>query len=156
MKKEMNKQKKPRRGFTLIELTIAMALLAVVSAVIVTFSVMTSNQADTNNIRSQFLNSVAELKNDLIKDFSRIDEREATFTVELNEEKTELTLKKKKEGSEPITIDVTERKNIDKIEFDIIEGTTGLLKIKVTNNTLKSTQTFTLISKTGGIFWTEP
>ena len=153
MKKEMNKQKKLRRGFTLVELAIAMGLLAIVSVVIVTFSSMTSKQADMNNTRSQFLDSVVNLKNDLTKDFSQIDEREATFTIELNEEKTELTLKK--EGSEPITINLTNYKSIDKIEFEIIEGT-SLLKIILTNNTLECTQTFTIMSKTGGKWKQEP
>ena len=142
---------KKNGGFTLVELTIVMALLVLVTGIIVSFTVLTGNHISESNLRSDFLNSTATLKNDLVKDFSEIDEKE-TFTVTVNDEKKILTVSKKDSLPEiSVEINLSNYTALDEIDFEIIEDS-HLLKIKLSNNTLKWEQTFTLMSKTNATF----
>ena len=110
-----------KRGFTLVELTIVMAITAIISVMIVSFSVLISAQVRKNNLRADFLESVITLRTDLQKQFA-----------ENNYEHSILSN------------DTTEYEYIDKIEFDI---KSQIVKVTVTNYTLQETQSFILISK---------
>ena len=149
--RELNKSNL-RRGFTLMELVIVMALMTVVSGMIVSFSVLMSKQLGTNGTRSNYMDSVIAIKNDLTVKFSENDEKDKTFTVETENEGIKIS----RQGVEDIIITPSDYRDVDEIKFDIIEGNTSLLKIKVINTELGAEQTFTLSSRTGASFQITP
>ena len=140
-----------RRGFTLVELVIVMALLTVVSGVIVTFSVMMSNQMGLNSTRVDFLDSAAMLRSKTITDFSKIDGKDITFTVS-GDGQTVTVESGSDEGS--MTVDAAAYDGIDEIDYEIIGGEegSGLLKITVKNTAASLEQSFTVYSRTGAVF----
>ena len=115
-----------RQGFTLVELTIVMAITAIISVMIVSFSALISAQVKKNNLRADFLESVISLRSDLQKKFAEID------SPTLNLENHGLSLDKEKYAY------------IDDVTF----STKGkILKVTVENETLGEKQSFILISK---------
>lgn len=141
-----------RRGFTLVELVIVMALLTVVSGVIVTFSVMMSNQMGLNSTRVDFLDSAAMLRSKTITDFSKIDGKDITFFVRRDGQTVIKVYSGSAEGS--MTVDAADYDGIDEIGFEIIGGEerSGLLKITVKNTAASLEQSFTVYSRTGAVF----
>ena len=117
-------QKPNRRGFTLVELTMVMAITAIISVMIVSFSTLISAQTRKNNLRADFLESVITLRTDLQKQF-------ADYNYDYNE------LSKYISGitEDDITIVSTPQE----------DG--KLIKITVTNTKLNESQSFTLLSK---------
>ena len=109
-----------------MELTMVMAITAIISAMIVSFSTLISAQTRKNNLRADFLESVMTLRTDLQKQFAEVD------TPELNIENHGLSLDKEK------------YKYIDEIKFDV-QG--KIIKVTLTNKKLSESQSFTLISK---------
>ena len=140
-----------RRGFTLVELVIVMALLTVVSGVIVTFSVMMSNQMGLNSTRVDFLDSAAMLRSKTITDFSKIDGKGIEFSVS-GDGQTVTVESGSAEGS--MTVSAADYDGIDEIDFEIIGGEerSGLLKITVKNTAASLEQSFTVYSRTGAVF----
>ena len=113
-----------KRGFTLVELTIVMAITAIISAMIVSFSVLISAQTRKNNLRADFLEAVIELRTDLQKQFaeSNYDYDNLSSCISgKNDENITITLDKQESGP--------------------------LIKITVTHTKLSESQSFTLISK---------
>ena len=112
----------------MVELTIVMAITAIISVMIVSFSTLISAQTRKNNLRADFLDSVIALRTDLQNEFAKID------TPELDIEN---------HGLSP---NLEEYENIDTIDF----STSGkIIKVTVTNTTLNESQSFILISKVG-------
>lgn len=151
-------RKSRNKGFTLAELVIVMALLAVVTVMIVSFSVLMSKQVGDNTARSSFLDSVVTLKSDLTNKLSTIDEKGATITVTVDNTAKELTFisnKADNKAENKFTYSFTDLKHVDEINLEIIEGadnTAPLLKIIVISTELNITQTFTLPSRTAAEF----
>ena len=147
-------RKSRNKGFTLAELVIVMALLAIVTVMIVSFSVLMSKQVGDNTARSSFLDSVVTLKSDLTNKLSTIDEKGATITVTVDNTAKELTFISNK-AENKFTYSFTDLKHLDEINLEIIEGadnTAPLLKIIVISTELNITQTFTLPSRTAAEF----
>ena len=132
----INRKRKPnKRGFTLVELTIVMAITAIISVMIVSFSVLISAQVRKNNLRADFLESVITLRTDLQKQFAEVDGREIT----ISEDKKTLTI-----DNPNFSFDWGKYKYIDETTFS---KSGKILKVTVTNDTLHETQSFILISK---------
>ncbi len=129
------------RGFTLIELTIVMAITAIIATMIVSFSVLISAQVKKNNIRADFINSVASLQTDLQKEFAAIDS-ETTFIVTENDKGIKF---------EDTTILLESYKYIDHIEIRVNEEK-NLLKIILSNDDLGEAQSFLIYSHCGANF----
>ena len=122
-----------RQGFTLVELTIVMAITAIISVMIVSFSALISAQVKKNNLRADFLESVISLRSDLQKKFAKVDNGNITVSPD--------------------------GKNIENLEYsfslesyayidDVTFSTNGkILKVTVENETLGEEQSFILISK---------
>ena len=123
----INKAKKlNKRGFTLVELTIVMAISAIISVMIVSFAVLISAQVKKNNLRADFLESVITLRTDLQKKFA---EDNSQFDIE----------------DPDFSFDLEEYEYIDDVDFSC-QG--KILKVVVKNESLNEEQSFVLISKT--------
>lgn len=115
-----------RQGFTLVELTIVMAITAIISVMIVSFSALISAQVKKNNLRADFLESVISLRSDLQKEFAKKD----SPTLDLE--------------NHGLSFDKEKYVYIDDVTF----STNGkILKVTVENETLGEEQSFILISK---------
>ena len=119
----------------MVELTIVMAITAIISVMIVSFSVLISAQVRKNNLRADFLESVITLRTDLQKQFAEVDGREIT----ISEDKKTLTI-----DNPNFSFDWGKYKYIDETTFS---KSGKILKVTVTNDTLHETQSFILISK---------
>ena len=131
----INKAKKlNKRGFTLVELTIVMAISAIISVMIVSFSVLISAQVKKNNLRADFLESVISLRSDLQKEFAKVDNGIITVSPDgKNIENPEFSF------------------SLEDYEFidDVTFSSSGkILKVIVKNDSLNEAQSFILISKT--------
>ena len=141
-----NPKKLNKRGFTLIELTIVMAISAIISVMIISFTTLISAQVKKNNLRADFMQSVIDFRTDLQIAFAEIDgtlldENGAplpyNFTVEEETIKIEDTA---------FEFSLSAYEYIDEVTFDV-EG--KILKVTVTNARLQENQSFILISKVG-------
>ena len=112
-----------RRGFTLVEITIVLAIAAIISVMIVSFSTLISAQVRKNNLRADFLESVITLRTDLQKQFADNNYDNSIFNNF-----------------------TTEYEDIDNIEF---EYSGDIVKVVAYNETLQESQSFILISKVG-------
>ena len=122
----INKAKKlNKRGFTLVELTIVMAISAIISVMIVSFAVLISAQVKKNNLRADFLESVITLRTDLQKQFALADNGNI-------------------ENNLP-SFDKEDYEYIDNVNFTMQENG-KILKVVVSNQKLGETQSFVLRS----------
>ena len=124
----INKNKKlNNQGFTLIELTIVMAITAIISVMIVSFSVLISAQVKKNNLRADFLEDVISLRSDLQKQFAEAESDNPEFKIENYQFST--------------------TENYQYIDDVTFSASGKILKVTVKNNSLNEEQSFILISK---------
>ena len=135
-----NRKKLNKRGFTLVELTVVMAITAIISVMIVTTATLISAQVKKNGLRADFMQSVVDFRSDLQIQFAEVDGTSPTFTV---------TEDNKSIQFENTTISLDSYEYIDRIE---IKTQGEILKVTLTNERLEESQSFVLISKTGGTF----
>ena len=145
-----NNKLRDRRGFTIFELIIALALLAIVSVCIVTFTTMASNQLSQVSARTAFLESAREFKSDFRTAFAEFDTLSAENPV-INEYQVATDGKEFKLNNQTL-IDLNEEdySEILTISFNI-NDTGKILKITLTSST-SNTYTFTVTSRTGSTF----
>ena len=145
-----NNKLRDRRGFTIFELIIALALLAIVSVCIVTFTTMASNQLSQVSARTAFLESAREFKSDFRTAFAEFDTLSAENPV-INEYQVTTDGKEFKLNNQTL-IDLNEEdySEILTISFNI-NDTGKILKITLTSST-SNTYTFTVTSRTGSTF----
>ena len=108
-----------------------MAITAIISVMIVSFSTLISAQTRKNNLRADFLDSVIALRTDLQNEFAENNYDGTTLSYESGK-----------------------YENIDTVVFSNITNTPitsadKIIKVTVTNNSLNESQSFTLISKVG-------
>ena len=134
-----------KRGFTLIELTIVMAITAIISVMIVSFTTLISAQVNKNGLRADFMEQVLTLRTDLQTEFAKVDGTvtEYHFTVDvvaktLNIENTSFTFT------------WNDYEYIDEMR---VSSNGNVAKITLINKDLQESQSFVLISKTGNIFF---
>jgi prepilin-type N-terminal cleavage/methylation domain-containing protein len=135
-----NRKKLNKRGFTLVELTVVMAITAIISVMIVTTATLISAQVKKNGLRADFMQSVVDFRSDLQIQFAEVDGTSPTFTV---------TEDNKSIQFENTTISLDSYEYIDRIE---IKTQGEILKVTLTNARLEESQSFVLISKTSGTF----
>ena len=70
-----------KRGFALVEMIIAMALLAIVSTMIVSFSTIAQSKAESQKSRYDFLEETSQIRQALSTWLSQIDEETTVCTV---------------------------------------------------------------------------
>ena len=133
-----------RRGSTLIELTITMALISIVSVMIVSFSALISQKTKENQKKYEFIEETSIVRDLLIDWLSSVDRKGNTVTVTENEiiftessyvsfdfETQTLTLKTE-------TWEKTHTlKSTETISFEAFDKDTG--DAKVTSNLMKCT-----------------
>jgi len=142
----MQRKKWQKKGFTLIELTVVIAVLAIISTVIVAFSSLISAQVTRNNARADFLKHAADFKTELQEQFALFD-RSATFTVVVDNENNVLQFSQTESG-ETHTFSFS---TYGEMELRVL--TSGsLLKCELKNSALQVTQTFVISSRCGAIF----
>ena len=133
-----NRKKLNKRGFTLVELTVVMAISAIISVMIITTATLISAQVKKNGLRADFMQAVVDFRSDLQIQFAEIDNGgEISIT---NEDKTI------KIDSNELSYDLEKYEYIDDITFDK-QG--DILKVVVSNRKLGESQSFILISKVG-------
>ncbi|MBE7080423.1 MAG: prepilin-type N-terminal cleavage/methylation domain-containing protein [Clostridiales bacterium] len=125
-----------KRGFTLVELTMVMAITAIISVMIVSFSTLISAQTRKNNLRADFLESVITLRTDLQKQFAE-DDNGSSISISADNKTLKI-------GNSDFSFPWEEYEYIDEHEFDI-NG--KIIKVTLTNKKLSESQSFTLISK---------
>ena len=135
-----------KRGFTLIELTIVMAITAIISVMIVSFTTLISAQVNKNDLRADFMEQVLTLRTDLQTEFAKVDGTvtEYHFTVDVVEKTLNIE-------NTSFTFTWNDYEYIDSIELSASENG-KILKVILTNSSLSESQSFVLISKTDGLF----
>ena len=133
-----NRKKLNKRGFTLVELTVVMAISAIISVMIITTATLISAQVKKNGLRADFMQAVVDFRSDLQIQFAEIDNGgEISIT---NEDKTV------KIDSDALFYDLKKYEYIDDITF---KKQGDILKVVVSNSKLGESQSFILISKVG-------
>lgn len=161
-RKENNKsQNNSRRGFTLIELIVAMAIIAIASVLIVTFTADSSSQVEETTARAEFYSTSQTLKDILRTKFAEID-KNTTFTVLFDNGSRKLIFidQNDTENTELIILDLANYQEIKSISLDIYTQTNGettdlsgkILKITLTSELENTDYTFVLTSRTGAVF----
>ena len=125
-----------KRGFTLIELTIVMAITAIISVMIVSFTTLISAQVNKNDLRADFMEQVLTLRTDLQVSFANVDNG-GEINVHNNIPKI---------GDKELSFKKESYEYIDDITF---EAKGDILKVVAYNEKLDETQSFVLISKVG-------
>ena len=70
-----------RRGFTIVELTVVLAVSAIVFAMVASFSVLVSGQVKRNRLRTDFLSAVSDCKLALQTKCAELDGANKTISV---------------------------------------------------------------------------
>lgn len=124
-----------RGGFTLVELTIVLLLVAILSTMTVSFSTLVSGYAKNNRAEYEFMEQCAKLKEELTLWVSMQDGTDVTFTVQNDSLQA---------GSETFTYTDTQIKSIT------YTANGNLIKCTVTG-TNGSEQAFVLYPRCGSI-----
>ena len=77
----MNNSSRDKGGFTLVELTIAIALVAILAAMIASFSVLMSNFAKSSTTEYTFLDDSSALKDKLTEWMAEEDSEGSVFLI---------------------------------------------------------------------------
>ena len=149
----MHNQKWRKKGFTLIELTVVIAVLAIISTVIVAFSSLVSAQVTRSNARADFLKHAASLKTDLQTAFAEVDAPETTFFVAVDNENNVISFQQDENG-EAQTFSFADYGEFEFSVFvqDLGAGSRSLLKCVMQNQSLGAKQTFLISSRCGSNF----
>ena len=138
MRKSLLRQ---RRGVTLVELTAVMAITAIISLMIVSFSTLISAQVKKNDTRADFLQDASSFRVAVQQYFSAIDESEKEFIVTVEENTLAF--------DDDNHFDFSSYKTVDGVA---VEANAQLLKITLTNDTLNTKQSFIIFSHCGASF----
>lgn len=154
------KQNNSRRGFTLIELIVAIAIIAIASVLIISFTADSSSQVAETTARAEFYSASATLKDTLRTKFAEID-KNTSFTVSYDTENRKLIFidQNDTENTENIILDLANYQEIKSISLNIYTETDGvtsltgkILKITFTSDLENTSYTFILTSRTTADF----
>lgn len=143
--KNTQKTRHKRRGFTIVELTVVLAVSAIVLTMIASFSALVSGQVKRNRLRTDFLSAVSDCKLALQTQCAELDGAGAEISVE----------------ALIATIIDGEQEKVDssiKCETDLYTCTIApiedykYLKFTFTNEQLKDEVSFILASHCGATF----
>lgn len=156
--------KSNKSGFTLVELSVVLALLAILATMIISFSVLMSGFAKDEKKEYEFLEEYAKLKEEISEWVAKNDVTGSIFTV--NSETETMTITVTKEGTENVVGTMNFKEGtlyigneeipsfdmIDGVSFTVIEsGSCKLIKCVVKNNGEKIEQSFVLSLRCGVI-----
>lgn len=134
------KSRSNTRGFTLVELSIVMALVAILAVMIVSFTSLTSLRVRQATARTDFIDAVADYRAGVTDGFALIDEKNAVFIV--SADGASLTVGQK---------DFPCPDGIDRVTAETNENGT-LLRVTLTNDSLSLTESFVIASHCGATF----
>ena len=144
-----NAKKLNMRGFTIVELTMVMAISAIIAVMIVSFSVLISAQVKKNQLRADFMQATVDFRNDLYKEFGKVDGTATTnpdnpllYTVTVEDDIIKIE-------NPSFSFQWNEYEYISNVSVD---AENGILRVTLGNEELNETQSFVLISKCGGEF----
>ena len=147
-----NLKKLNKRGFTLIELTMVMAISAIISAMIISFCTLISAQTKKNELRADFMQNVTDLRTDLQIAFAEVD------GSLLNEQGEPLPYHFIVDG-ENIKLENYSAFDFSLNAYEYIDNITltpsdnrKILRVTLQNSDLNEYQNFVIISKTGNVF----
>lgn len=161
IQKTYNK-KSGKSGFTLVELSVVLALLAILATMIASFSVLMNGFASKNNEEYNFLEDYAKLKEEISEWVAENDVNGITFTVEngtmivLNETNSKTV----SFGNGSLTVNnealLTGLDTIESVTFSLVRtnslvGTNKLIKCKVIKNGEETGQSFVFSLRCGYI-----
>ena len=121
------------RGFTLVELAIVMALLALVGVVVVGFVTLVAGQTDRINARTDFMEDALELRGVLERAFAAQDAKDAEILV-----------------SEVLSLAVPPESL--SVSAEIYPSNAGILRVTVSETETGSVYRFLLASHCGATF----
>ena len=162
-----NQPLKQRRGFTLVELTIVLTVMAIISSMIVSFSVLISAQVNKNDARADFLEQTATFRTQIQQEFATIDAANTKFEVSVDENSVNFKEVSFEEDTQIESVAVQPNDNLLKIEVSFEQHTqiesvavevhpnepnSNLLKITIISESLKERQSFLLFSHCGATF----
>ena len=132
--------KKQARGFTLVELSVVMALLAILAVMIVSFTSLTSLRTKQATARTDCMDAFSAYRTAVTDGFAEMDKSD-TFSFRV--ENGVLVI-----GTETFAPDAD---RIDGITAKTNDNGT-LLRITITNDTLSLTESFVIASHCGATF----
>ena len=141
------KSTKGTRGFTLVELSIVMALIAIIAAMIVSFTSLTSLRTRQAERRTDFMNAVSLYRTAVTNGFAEMDEpndgEDPRFSCTVGDGK--ITIGEK---------DFSLPEELDRVTAEANESGT-LLRITVENEALSLSESFIIASHCGATFQIE-
>lgn len=156
IQKTYNK-KSGKSGFTLVELSVVLALLAILATMIASFSVLMNGFASKNNEEYNFLEDYAKLKEEISEWVAENDVNGITFTVENG------TMIVGQNGTNPKTVSfgngsitvnnvalLTGLDTIESVTFSLV-GTNKLIKCEVKKSGEETGQSFVFSLRCGVI-----
>lgn len=133
------KSRSNTRGFTLVELSIVMALVAILAVMIVSFTSLTSLRVRQATARTDFMDAVADYRAGVTDGFALIDTNTTKpFTVSVDGRELKI-------GGEPFTLP-------DGIDRVTAETNGTLLRVTLTNDSLSLSESFVIASHCGATF----
>ncbi len=139
--RSQTKDRRHNRGFTLVEMAIVMALLALVGTVVVGYATLVSEQTRTVNERADFMEATLTFRGDLERAFA---EGDALGEASVSFSDGVLTV-----GTASLLL--SDYPEISDVETELSTDKT-LLKIILTNEEIRETSSFLLASHCGAIF----
>ena len=130
--------KKQARGFTLVELSIVMALLAILAVMIVSFTSLTSLRTKQATARTDCMDAFSAYRTAVTDGFAAMDEG-GTFTFSA-------------ENGALVIGEKTFAPASDKIDRIEAETNGALLRITMTSDALSLTESFVIASHCGATF----
>ena len=153
---KQNKRSVGKRGFTLVELSVVIALLAILATMTVTFTVMMSDVSDDIRSEYEYLEDYSKAKEDISKWLKENDVAGKVFV--LIEPVQNFTTKYKKiyvnvgDSVEYVPIDYVKCDSIDDVFFEIVSyGTEDeLIKCTITQKDPDRTMSFVYAPRYAG------
>ena len=130
------------RGFTLVELSVVMALVAILLVMIVSFTSLTSLHTQESAARGDFMAACTDYRAAVTDGFSLIDTKETEFSWLVSEDGDVLTI-----GTSTFALP----EHLDRVTVET-NATGTLLRITVTNETLSLSESFVIASHCGATF----
>lgn len=146
----METQSRARRGFTLVELAVVMAVLAILSTAIIGFTTLTSHRVKDADARADFMDACTAYRLAVTRSFAEVDTSEVCFTVGTGEAEGVPVLE-----IGTVKIPLPEGGTIDALTLTVQAPTEDgyrLLRIEVGSTALGLSESFVIASHCGATF----
>lgn len=149
----METQSRARRGFTLVELAVVMAILAILSTAIIAFTTLTSHRVKDADARADFMDACTAYRLAVTRSFAEVDTK-VCFTVGTGEAEGAPVLEIGTDDS-TVKIPLPEGGTIDALTLTVqapTEDGNRLLRIEVGSTALGLSESFVIASHCGATF----